>query len=340
MSAPTGETVTLTIAEVEALTQAVLMASNIAEANARSVTRSVVAAELDGIHSHGLARLPTYCEHALCGKIDGQATPTVIQAAPAALRADAKDGFAHPAIDLGFGRLATLAKSTGIAGLSVTNSYNCGVLGYHVEALASAGLVALAYTNAPASIAPAGGKKAVFGTNPVACAAPDGKGGAAFVIDQSSSVVARSEINVHAANGEPIPEGWAYDADGNPTTDPAAALQGTMVPAGGYKGAGMALMVELMAAALSGATLSAKASSFGGNEGGSPRTGHFFIAINPGPFSGGDFEARMADLLTEITGQNGVRLPGARRQDARARISRDGVTFAKALHIKLLGYRS
>lgn len=339
MSASTDETVTLTIAEVETLTQAVLIASNTAEANARSVTRSVVAAELDGIHSHGLSRLPTYCEHALCGKINGQANPTVEQVAPAALRADARDGFAHPAIDLGFGKLAALAKSTGIAGLSVTNSYNCGVLGYHVEALASVGLVALAYTNAPASIAPAGGKKAVFGTNPVACAAPDGKGGAAFVIDQSSSVVARSEINVHAANGEPIPEGWAYDADGNPTTDPAAALQGTMVPAGGYKGAGMALMVELMAAALSGATLSARASSFGGNEGGSPRTGHFFIAINPGPFSGGDFEARMADLLTEITGQNGVRLPGARRQDARARISRDGVTFAKALHDKLLGYR-
>ena len=213
------------------------------------------------------------------------------------------------------------------------------MLGCHVEALASAGLVALGYTNAPASIAPAGGRKAVFGTNPVACAAPDGNGGAAFVIDQSSSVIARSEVMVHAASGEPIPEGWAYDAEGQPTTDPAAAMKGTMVPAGGYKGAGTALIVELMAAALSGATLSAQASSFGGNDGGSPRTGQFFIAIDPGPFSGGDFEARMVDLLAEITGQDGARLPGSRRQDARARIVRNGVTLGRALHEKLLGYQ-
>jgi (2R)-3-sulfolactate dehydrogenase (NADP+) len=340
MSEPAGDYVTLTIDAVEALTQEILEASNTSEANARSVTRSVVAAELDGIHSHGLARLPTYCEHARCGKIDGQASPAVEQVAPAALRADANDGFAHPAIDLGFSALIELAKTNGMAGLSVTNSYNCGVLGYHVETLASAGLVALGYTNAPASIAPAGGKKAVFGTNPVACAAPDGKGGVSFVIDQSSSVIARSEVMVHAASGKPIPEGWAYDSEGRPTTDPAAAMKGTMVPAGGYKGAGTALIVELMAAALSGATLSAKASSFGGNEGGSPRTGQFFIAINPGPFSGGNFEVRMADLVSEITGQQGARLPGSRRRDARAQITRDGVTFAKSLHEKLLEYRS
>lgn len=340
MSATTGETVSLGIDEVEALTQAVLVACNTSEANARSVTRSVVASELDGIHSHGLARLPTYCEHAKCGKIDGQASPSVQQVAPAALRADARDGFAHPAIDLGFAELIKLAKTTGIAGLSVTNSYNCGVLGYHVETLANAGLVALGYTNAPASIAPAGGTKAVFGTNPVACAAPDGKGGAAFVIDQSSSVIARSEVMVHAANGEPIPEGWALDADGQPTTDSAAAMKGTMVPAGGYKGAGAALMVEMMAAALSGATLSANASSFGGNEGGSPRTGQFFIAIDPGPFSANGFDERMADLVAAITGQDGARMPGSRRQGARARIARDGVTFSRALHEKLLGYRA
>jgi (2R)-3-sulfolactate dehydrogenase (NADP+) len=339
MSAPAGDTVTLTIAEVEALTQSVLVASNTSKANARSVTRSVVAAELDGIHSHGLARLPTYCEHARCGKINGNASPTVEQVAPAALRADARDGFAHPAIDIGFAELEALAKSTGIAGLSVTNSYNCGVLGYHVEALASNGLVALGYTNAPASIAPAGGKKAVFGTNPVACAAPDGQGGAAFVIDQSSSVIARSEVMVHAASGEPIPEGWAYDAEGKSTTDPAAAMKGTMAPAGGYKGAGTALIVELMAAALSGSTLSASASSFGGNDGGSPRTGQFFIAIDPGPFSGGDFKARMIDLVAEITEQEGARLPGSRRRDTRIRIERDGVTFARTLHEKLLGYQ-
>lgn len=338
MEKRSGNTVTLSIEEVGTLTQTVLEASNTSKSNARSVTRSVVASELDGIHSHGLARLPTYCEHAACAKVNGHAHPTVKQVTPAGLRADAQDGFAHPAIDLGFSRLLPLAKSNGIAGLSVTNSYNCGVLGYHVEALAREGLIGLAYTNAPASIAPTGGRGAVFGTNPVACAAPDGVGGAAFVIDQSSSVVARSEILVHAANGEAIPEGWAYDENGQPTTDSASALKGTMVPAGGYKGAGTALMVELMAAALSGATLSTNASSFGGNEGGPPRTGQFFIALDPGPFSGALFADRLSDLVREIDRQDGARLPGARRREARRNVQRDGVTFTKVLHEKLLGY--
>ena len=338
MATSPGDTVTLSIEDVSTLTQTVLEASNTSELNARSVTRSVVASELDGIHSHGLARLPTYCEHAACAKVNGHASPTVEQVTKAGLRADAQDGFAHPAIDLGFSHLVPLAKSSGIAGLSVTNSYNCGVLGYHVEALAREGLIGLAYTNAPASIAPAGGRVAVFGTNPVACAAPDGAAGAAFVIDQSSSVVARSEILVHAANGEAIPHGWAYDENGQPTKDSAEALKGTMVPAGGYKGAGTALMVELMAAALSGATLSSNASSFGSNEGGPPRTGQFFIALDPGPFSGGLFADRLTDLVKEIARQDGARLPGVRRLEARKKVQRDGVTFSKALHEKLVGY--
>ena len=339
MSAAKSETVTLTIDQVEELTQAVLLASGTSQANALSVTKSVVASELDGIHSHGLARLPTYCEHARCDKIDGNAVPKVERVAAAALRIDAADGFAHPAIDAGFAELVPLARETGIAGMAVMNSYNCGVLGYHVETLARQGLVALAYTNAPASIAPAGGVNAVFGTNPMACAAPDGKGGAAFVVDQSSSVIAKSEVIVHANSGEPIPEGWALDSNGNPTTDPKEGLKGTMVPAGGYKGAGAALIVEMMAAALSGATLSANASSFADNSGGPTRTGQFFIAIDPKGFSGGAFADRMGDLAAAITGQDGARLPGSRRMAARDRIRNDGVTFSKALFDRLEGYR-
>ncbi len=338
MSAAADSKITLTIDEVENLTSSVLVACNTDIANAGSVTRSVVAAELDGIHSHGLARLPTYCEHARCGKIDGHARPSVEQVGPAAVRVDARDGFAHPAIDLGLPRLIECAGGSGLAGLAITNSYNCGVLGYHVEALAAVGLVGLGYTNAPASIAPAGGRTAVFGTNPVACAAPDGNGGAAFVIDQSSSVVAKSEVLVHAANDEPIPDDWAFDSDGRPTRDPAAALRGTMAPAGGYKGAGTALMVELMAAVLTGATLSADASSFGDNTGGPPRTGHFFIAIDPLIFSGGAYATRLSKLVDRIVGQDGARLPGSRRRKARARIRRDGVTVSASLYDKLKAY--
>ncbi len=331
-------TVTLSLDEVRDLTLRALVASNTGDANAASVAASVAAAEADGIHSHGLARLPTYCEHARCGKIDGHAAPTVRQTAPAGLLVDARDGFAHPAIDAGLAKLLPLARETGVAAMAVTNSYNCGVVGYHMERIANAGLVALGFVNAPASIAPWGGSRAAFGTNPLACGVPR-EGAAPLVIDQSSSVVARSEVLVHAANGEPIPEGWAFDRDGQPTTDAKAALDGgTMVPSGGYKGAGVALVVEIMAAAMTGATLSIDASSFGNNQGGSPRTGQFFLAIDPRAFAGDGFSDQLARLLSSIVDQDGTRLPGDRRLASRERIARDGVTFGKALHDRLLGY--
>ncbi len=331
-------TTSLSLAEVDALTMRALTACNTREDNARSVTDSVVASEADGIHSHGLARLPTYCEHARCGKIDGQATPRCERSGPAALVVDVCDGFAHPAIELGFAALAPLAKETGVAAMAVTNSYNCGVVGYHVERLAENGLVALGYVNAPASIAPWGGARPVFGTNPIAFAAPRGAG-PPLVIDQSSSVVARSEVIVHAQAGEPIPEGWALDAHGQPTTDASAALDGgSMVPLGGYKGAGLALIMEVMAAAMTGANFAYQASSFADNEGGPPRTGQFFIALDPGRFAGPGFGARLDALLARMTAEPGVRLPGARRLAARERTARDGVTIKKALYDRLLAY--
>jgi len=331
-------TVTLSLAEVDALTMRALTACNTREDNARIVTDSVVASEADGIHSHGLARLPTYCAHARCGKIDGQATPSCERVGPAALVVDVCDGFAHPGIELGFADLVPLAKQTGVATMAVTNSYNCGVVGYHVERLAGHGLVALGFVNAPASIAPWGGAKPVFGTNPIAFAAPRGAG-PPLVIDQSSSVVARSEVIVHAQTGEPIPEGWALDRDGKPTTDASAALDGgSMVPLGGYKGAGLALIVEVMAAAMTGANFAYQASSFADNEGGSPRTGQFFIALDPGRFAGPGFGARLDELLARMTAEPGARLPGARRLAARERTARGGVTIRKTLHDKLLAY--
>lgn len=329
-SAP-NDTVSLTLADVERLTYSALTASNTSDTNARAVTDSVVAAEAEGLHSHGLLRLPTYCEHAKCGKVDGHAKPTLTSGRPGALAVDAHDGFAHPAIELGFERLGPAAREMGIAALAVTNSYNCGVVGYHVERLATQGLVALAYVNSPAAIAPWGGKKAFFGTNPIACAAPR-KSGPPLVIDQSSSVVARGEVMVHAQQGKNIPAGWALDSAGNPTADPKAALAGSMLPAGGYKGAGMALMVEIFAAALTGANFSFKASSFADNKGGPPRTGQFFIAVDPPAFFGGAFADRMEALVEAMCSQPGVRLPGARRAAARSRTAESGVTIKRSLY--------
>jgi (2R)-3-sulfolactate dehydrogenase (NADP+) len=299
---------------------------------ARSLARAVAAAEMDGIRSHGLVYVPIYCEHVQCGKVNGTAVPTVEVTGTAAVTVDAANGFAHPAIDAGFAKLLPLARQHGIAAVSVRNSYNCGVLGYHVERLAAEGLVGLGFTNAPASIAPVGGARKVIGTNPFALAAPDGDGGAAFVLDQSASVVAKSEITLHAREGKPIPEGWAYDGDGNPTTDPEAALQGTMAPAGGYKGFGTGLMVELFAAVLAGATLGKDASPFAGTAGGPPATGQFFIAIDPASFSGAGFASRMTELASAITDQPGARLPGQRRLENRRRnLAAGGVEVDDAL---------
>jgi (2R)-3-sulfolactate dehydrogenase (NADP+) len=329
--------VTLTLDEVADLTRRALAASGVAPANLGPLVASVVAAEADGIHSHGLARLPTYCEHARCGKIDGAATPVLDQPRPGLVRVDARDGFAHPAIELGLPALVSAARAQGIAALAVTNSYNCGVVGHHVERIAEAGLLALGFVNAPASMAPAGGRIPVFGTNPIACAVPRADG-PPLVLDQSASVVAKSELIVHQQRGEAIPPGWALDRDGQPTTDPAAGLAGSMLPSGGYKGAGQALIVELMAAWLTGASLSLEASSFADNQGGSPRTGQCFLALDPGPLAGSDAPARLARLMAAITGQPGARLPGSRRAAARARTASAGISIPAALHARLQGY--
>jgi (2R)-3-sulfolactate dehydrogenase (NADP+) len=323
--------VRISLAQVEALTRRALLASGVDPRNEASITASVVAAEAEGVHSHGLARLPTYCEHARVGKIDGRARPVLDSPKPGLVRVDAKGGFAHPAIDFGLPALCEAAKAQGIAALAVTNSYNCGVVGYHVERIAHHGLLALGFVNAPASIAPAGGTKPVFGTNPVALAVPRA-GRAPLVLDQSSSVVAKSEIVVHQQRGEPIPLGWALDRDGNPTTDPKAALAGgTMLPSGGYKGAGLALIVEIFAAWLTGANLSIDASSFADNLGGSPRTGQCFIAIDVGALAGEGASERLERLFAAISDQPNARLPGERRAGARRQTADLGVTISRKL---------
>lgn len=318
----------LTPERIEALAFAALTRHGASELQARALAAGIAAAERDGLKSHGLMYLPIYCEHLTCGKVVGDAEPVLEQAAPSCLVVDARHGFAHAAIDLGFAALVDLVRAQGVASLAIRNSYNCGALGYHTERLAARGLVALGFTNAPASIAPFGAQKAALGTNPWSLATPDGEGGAAFVIDQSASVVAKSEVMKRARAGEPIPAGWAYDAEGQPTSDPAAALKGTMAPAGGYKGVGSALLVEVFAACLAGANPGLVASPFSGTAGGPPGTGQFFLGVDPGPSSGGGFASRLGVVMGAFAG--GARLPGARRLAARARALQEGVSVEPA----------
>lgn len=320
----------MTLAAIEQLCLRALVAAGAREDNAAAVARSTMLAERDGIRSHGLLYVPIYAEHIRCGKVDGMARPVVSQPRPGAVVVDAATGFAHPAIDAGWSRFIAAARENGVAAMTVFNSYNCGVLGHHAERIAEAGLLGLCTTHAPASIAPPGGRVPVIGTNPFALGVPDNTGGAALILDQSASVVAKSEILLRSREGRPIEPGWAIDASGAPTTDPAAALKGSMLPAGGHKGFGAGLLVEILASCLSGATLSKDASPFSGTLGGPPKTGQCFIAFDPSAFSEG-FAHRVSNLVEAIAAQDGARLPGGRRQAARRRTERDGVSVDAAL---------
>ena len=280
--------------------------------NCQGITDGILDAELSGIKSHGFHYLPIYCNHLKIGKIKGSAIVSAEKISDSALKVNADNGFAHTAINLGFSSLFNMCKNSSIASMSIFKSYNCGVLGFHTKRIAEKGFVGMGFTNAPASIAPIGGKKAVVGTNPFSIAVPL-EGEAVIIIDQSASVVAKSEISVRAKSGESIPEGWAFDAEGNVTTSAQEALKGTMAPSGGYKGFGTGLMVEIFTACISGGNLGTQASSFAGEDGGPPSTGQFFIAINPEKFNS-NYSTSIKTLIENIIGQEGARLPGSKRQ--------------------------
>jgi (2R)-3-sulfolactate dehydrogenase (NADP+) len=322
---------TLSLADIETLAFDVLVNAGTSAENARPLARATAETEADGVSSHGLAYIPIYAQHVECGKVDGTATPDVARPRPAVVTVDAATGFAHSAIDAGFAELVPLAREMGVAVLAVNNSYNCGVLGVHTRRLAEQGLLAIGFTNAPASIAPSGGAKPVVGTNPFSIAAPAADGTAEVVIDQSASTIAKSEVMKHAREGKSVPLGWVLDAEGNPTEDPNAGLKGSMVPSGDYKGVGIALMTEMMAAAMTGATLGSSASPFSGTAGGPPRTGQFFVAIDPSATSNGLFAEKLTELVASIRGQDGARLPGDGRKAARARAKEFGVSVDAGL---------
>ena len=310
--------------QVHALVRDAFMRCNTSEANANSVATALVAAELAGQTGHGLRRVTSYCGQSLSGKVDGHATPSVEKPAAATLKIDAANGFAYPALDLMQAELPAMARECGIAIAGISRSHHCGVAGVIMEKLADQGLVALMFANTPAAMAPWGGNKALFGTNPIAFAAPQSNG-EAIVVDVSLSKVARGKIMAAKQKGEPIPEGWALGPDGEPVTDPNIALQGTMVPLGDAKGTALALMVELMAASLIGANTADKATSFFDAEGAPPGVGQSVIAIDPTKIGGAGALDRFADMAASIANQPGARVPGQRRQELKRDLLANGI---------------
>lgn len=319
----------LSLDDLRDLAARILVAHGTDGAIAGQVAAALTLAEADGQRGHGASRIPSYAAQAKSGKVDGNATPSLEQISPSSVRIDASSGFAYPALDLAIERLGELAHEHGIAAAAVANSHHSGVAGHPVEALARQGLVALFFSNGPVAIAPWGGNAGVFGTNPLAFAAPR-RDTDPIVIDMSLSKVARGKINVAAQNDTAIPEGWAVDSDGQATTDPHAALAGTMLAMGDAKGAQLVLMVEILAAALTASQFGYEASSFFSGEGAPPHIGQFIIAIAPDAFSANGFAGRLEALLAMITAQPGTRLPGQRRFELRRAAERDGVVIPAA----------
>jgi len=325
----------LTLEEFQQLCVKTLVANDTARTNAEHVAHALTAAEADGIRSHGASRLPAYAAQARSGKISGHAEPALRRCATAALHIDAQNGFAYPALSLAIEELTTLTKESGIAAAAISRSHHFGVAGYHVERIAQRGMVGMLFGNSPKAIAPWGGTQPLFGTNPIAFAVPRHEQ-SPMVIDLSLSKVARGKIMVAAQRGESIPDDWALDESGVPTTDAQHALRGAMLPMGDAKGYALVLMVEILAAALTGSNFGFEASSFFDAQGAPPGVGQFLISIDPVAMSNGQFAQRMTALFNEIAKQPGARLPGERRLQLRERTQRNGIDIDSELYQRIV----
>ena len=333
----------VSLIELTELAERALVAAGAGAAMAAATAKALVGADAQGLTSHGVARVPQYAGFLRNGRADGKAVATMTRAKGAAILIDAKDGLAFPACELAIAEAILRAREYGIAIAGVTNSHHFGVAAYHLEAVAAQGMAGIAMGNSPAAMpmpgAPGQKRRALFGTNPIAAVFPR-RHGAAISIDLSLSEVARGKIMVAAQKGENIPLGWALDKDGQPTTDAKAALEGMMLPfgsgAGGTKGAMLALMVELIVVALTGAQFGFEADSFFVADGNRPQLGQAFIIINPAALAGNDtYTERVETLLTAMLADEGVRLPGARRNALAEAAANDGVNIPDALLAQL-----
>jgi len=324
-------TLTLSAPDLEQLMERALRRCGASAAMAAATARALVCAEREGIASHGASRIPQYCGHLRNGRATGSAVPAIARDSRAACLVDARGGLAFEACALAGREAVRRAREYGVAWISVTNSNHFGVAAYHLEPVAQAGLVGLALGNSPAAMPAWGGRRALFGTNPIAAVFPR-RGTAPLSIDLSLSAVARGKIMVAARDGKPIPEGWALDAEGRPTSDAKAALAGSMLPAGGVKGAMLALTVELLVCALGGAAFGFESDSFFTEEGKPTRIGQAFLAIDPGALAGNDaYLERVEALVAAMLQDDAVRLPGERRMANARKSDSQGLEVAADL---------
>lgn len=325
----------LSIVQITALAEHALRTAGASLEAARSTAKFLVQAEMQGLSSHGISRIPFYCTHLRNGRVGGRAQAEIVTTRGAATLITAHDGMAYPACECAVELVIENAKKYGIAYCAVTDSNHYGAVGLHLEPIAKAGMVGVAFGNSPAAMAAWGGKRPLFGTNPIAAIFPR-RTSDPLLIDLALSEVARGKIMCAANKGESIPLNWALDADGNPTSDAKLALHGSMLPAGGIKGAMLALMIEALTCALSGAAFGFEADSFFSEHGNRARIGQTFLAIDPDALAGRDvFYERMELLTTVMLDETGVRLPGAKRYREYRKHLLDGIEVPADLYSML-----
>jgi LDH2 family malate/lactate/ureidoglycolate dehydrogenase len=332
--AAVSETV-MTLDEIGSLTRRVLERHGLSDLQAEPIARIVVAAEADECRSHGLYRVPGYVAAIRSGRARRDAVPRLTRPGAGIVRIDGEGGFAPAAAEAGRDALVEAASTNGIAAMALTHCHHFSALWADVEPLAEAGFVVWAFVVGQSSVAPHGGTRRLMGTNPIAFGWPR-PGRAPFVFDFATSAAARGEVELKRLAGEELPQGWALDADGAPTIDPAAALAGALLPFGGHKGSALSMMVELIAGPLIGEATSSRVAEMDIHDGGPPPGGELFIAIDPKLItSGSDWSAEAEAFFAGATAQPGLRLPSARRHQARQRTRSDGVKVPTALRAQI-----
>lgn len=306
--------VTISLEEIKTTTAKALVAHGASEWIAEEVAKAVEKAEANGNLICGLYYLESYCQQLQSGRVNGTIEPVISIPKSASVKVDAGFGFAQSAFAKGLPEALKVVTQTGTCSLAICHSHTCTSLGYFTEQIAAAGFIGIGLTNASAVVSPPGGSKPVLGTNPIAMAIPEKNGGIRFQFDQSTSAIALGKITMAAAAGEEIPPGWAIDSDGKPTTDPKAALQGSLVSTGGYKGYGFGLMAEVLAAAVTGGVNSVNSSALKAPQGKPHNLGQFYFLLDPEVYSGGEFWDRLDILSQAVESQPGARLPGSQRQ--------------------------
>lgn len=328
--------VTLSPAEATDLARTALMRVGMVEAAATALARATVDAETAGKNAVGLAHLTDYLRGLVDGRIDGRAEPLITSPVPAILKCDVMGGVAQYGFAIAHEELVTKAKALGVAIFTAQNSYTTGELGWYAARLAEEGLVAFAATNGPALLAGAGGRQPVYCTNPLAFAAPLDED--RFVlVDQASSATAFVKIREAAARGQAIPDHWAVDQDGTPTTDPFAAMQGALLAFGGARGANIALMVEILAAGLTGANWSLDAPDFQAGDS-SPGAGLFVLALAPQLLADG-FATRLGAQIERLSGDYGVHIPGLQRLRKQRQAESAGIVLPRQLFDSISSFR-